>query len=174
MAIVTGGYALALLPHASGPIAVVVGGLFIANHGRLLAMSELTRERLDMFWVLMDEILNAVLFVLLGVEIFVIDVSPSYVALGLMVIPLLLLSRTLAVSVPFGVMRLAGVAMELGSLMLLVWAACVMAYWSRSSYRWSGGPYRTEILTITNVAVIFSVLLQGHTVGRVVAAVACR
>ncbi len=174
LAIVTGGYALAVLLHTSGPIAVVVAGLFIGNHGRLLAMSERTRERLDMFWELVDEILNAVLFVLLGVEIFVIDVSPSYVALGLMVIPLLLLSRTLAVSVPLGVLRLAGVTMERGSLMLLVWGGLRGGISVALALSLVGSPYRTEILTITYVAVIFSVLVQGLTVGRVVAAVARR
>lgn len=69
LAVVTGGYALAQTLHTSGPLAVVVAGLFIGNRGRRLAMSERTREHLDTFWELIDEILNAVLFVLIGLEV---------------------------------------------------------------------------------------------------------
>ena len=66
LAAVTGGYALARYLHISGPLAMVVIGLIIGNQGRALAMSDTTRRYLDMFWELIDEILNAVLFVLLG------------------------------------------------------------------------------------------------------------
>lgn len=72
LALVSGGYALAGKLHISGPIAIVVAGLMIGNHGRMFAMSEKTRENLDTFWELLDEVLNAVLFVLIGLEALVL------------------------------------------------------------------------------------------------------
>jgi CPA1 family monovalent cation:H+ antiporter len=68
LSLVTGGYALASAINISGPIAIVVAGLLIGNHGRKLAMSEVTRNNLDMFWELIDVILNSVLFVLMGLN----------------------------------------------------------------------------------------------------------
>jgi CPA1 family monovalent cation:H+ antiporter len=78
LALVMGGYALARVIHVSGPIAMVVAGIFIGNRGRLFAMSENTREHLDSFWELMDEILNAVLFLLIGLEILVLTIKGNY------------------------------------------------------------------------------------------------
>ncbi len=72
LALVTGGYALAMAWHLSAPIAVVVAGLLIGNQGRALAMSETTREHLDAFWELIDEVLNAVLLLLIGLEVLVV------------------------------------------------------------------------------------------------------
>lgn len=69
LALVAGGYTLANSLHLPGPIAIVVAGLFIGNHGRLLGMSDETRHRMDVFWELTDEILNALLFVLIGLEV---------------------------------------------------------------------------------------------------------
>ncbi|MDH5204465.1 MAG: cation:proton antiporter, partial [Hylemonella sp.] len=81
LAAVTGGYALATHLHVSGPLATVVMGLVVGNHGRALAMSDVTRRYVDMFWELIDEILNAVLFVLIGMEVLLIAYSlPMLVA----------------------------------------------------------------------------------------------
>jgi len=93
MALVTGTYALAETLHLSAPIAVVVAGLLIGNQGRSLAMSEKTCEHLDSFWELVDEILNAVLFVLIGLEILVLQFNVSYLLAGLAAIPLVLAAR---------------------------------------------------------------------------------
>ena len=82
LAAVTGGYALASQLHVSGPLAMVVVGLIIGNHGRALAMSDTTRRYLDMFWELLDEILNAVLFVLIGLEITVLVFSAAKILAG--------------------------------------------------------------------------------------------
>ena len=83
LALVMGGYALADALHISGPIAIVVAGLLIGNKGRYLAMSDNTRERLDSFWELVDEILNAVLFLLIGLEILVVTIARPYLFAGL-------------------------------------------------------------------------------------------
>ena len=78
LALVMGGYAFATAIHVSGPIAMVVAGLLIGNHGRGLAMSDSTREHLDSFWELIDEVLNAVLFLLIGLEVLVLVYHIEY------------------------------------------------------------------------------------------------
>jgi CPA1 family monovalent cation:H+ antiporter len=92
LALVMGGYALADAVHTSGPIAMVTAGLLIGNHGRAFAMSETTRAHLDTFWELVDEILNAVLFVLIGLEVLVMPFTPRYLLAGLIAIPVVLLA----------------------------------------------------------------------------------
>ena len=87
LAVVTGGYALAGALHLSGPIAVVVAGLMVGNQGRVLAMSDKTREHLDTFWELIDEILNAVLFVLIGLEVLVLTFTQHYLLASVLMIP---------------------------------------------------------------------------------------
>lgn len=105
LALTTGGYALAEVLHLSAPIAIVVAGLLIGNHGRSFAMSDKTREHLDTFWELVDEILNAVLFVLIGMEVLVLAVRQEYLLAGLLAIPITLLARLVSVGVPVGIMR---------------------------------------------------------------------
>jgi CPA1 family monovalent cation:H+ antiporter len=97
LGVVTGGYALAQHLHVSGPLAMVVAGLLIGNRGRSLAMSERTQERLDSFWELVDEFLNAVLFVMIGMEVVVLQLRGSYIAAGLLAIPLVVLARFVSV-----------------------------------------------------------------------------
>ncbi|MCG8605990.1 sodium:proton antiporter, partial [bacterium] len=105
LAVVTGGYAFADALHLSGPIAMVVAGLLIGNQGRRLAMSKATRHHLDIFWELIDEILNAVLFVLIGLEILILTFTQHYVAVGLLMIPLILLVRFISVGIPISLLR---------------------------------------------------------------------
>jgi len=87
-------------------IAIVVAGLYIGNHGRALAMSETTRERLDDFWELIDEILNAVLFLLIGVEVLVLTFNGQYLVAGLVLIPVALLARWVSVGLPISLFRM--------------------------------------------------------------------
>ena len=93
LALVMGGYALANALHLSGPLAIVTAGLFIGNHGRHLAMSEKSRAHLDSFWELLDEILNAVLFVLIGLEVLLVAMRSEYLLAALAIIPLVLFAR---------------------------------------------------------------------------------
>ncbi len=100
LAVVTGGYALAHAIHVSGPLAMVIAGLLIGNRGRQFAMSETTRHRLDQFWELIDEFLNAVLFVLIGLEIVILDVDPGVPLAAVIAIPLVLIARYVSVTGP--------------------------------------------------------------------------
>jgi len=106
LALVMAIYALCSYVHASGPLGVVVAGLFIGNHGTRLAMSSVTEEHLEKFWELIDEILNAVLFLLIGFEILIIPFSENLIWLILAIIPVVLLGRTLAVNIPTALIRM--------------------------------------------------------------------
>ena len=120
LAAVMGGYALASRLHVSGPLAMVVTGLFIGNHGRRLAMSDKTRENLDTFWELLDEMLNTVLFVLIGLEVILISFSPGVLAAVQIVIALTLFVRLFTVGMPIGLFREA-FRLPRGSWTVMTW-----------------------------------------------------
>lgn len=167
LALVLGGYQLALALHASGPIAMVVAGLLIGNHGRLLAMSETTRKHLDIFWEVIDEILNTVLFVLIGLEMIHITLDGRYLAAGLLAIPLVLVTRLGCVRVALALVRPWHRLGEHASL-LLTWAGLRGGISVALALALPPGEARSIILTVTYCVVLFSIVVQGLTVGRVV------
>jgi CPA1 family monovalent cation:H+ antiporter len=170
LALVMGGYALATRLHLSAPIAMVVAGLLIGNHGRAFAMSESTREHLDTFWELIDEILNAVLFVLLGLEVLALSFTASYLLAGLALIPIVLFARLISVALPVCLMR-ARRPVERYTTRLLCWGglrgglSVAMALSVPEAVGEGRVAEREWMLTATYVVVAFSVLVQGTTVG---------
>ena len=112
VALVAGGSALANALHLSGPIAMAVAGLLIGNQGRLFAMSPTTVERLDVFWELIDGVLNAVLFVLLGLAVLAVTFTRPGLTAGLMAVPIVLLARFASVGVPVWLLRRRGRPVE--------------------------------------------------------------
>ena len=156
LALVAGGFALAGLLHVSGPLAVVVMGLLIGNRGRRLGMTEKTREHLDSFWELLDEVLNAVLFVLIGLELLVLDLEPAALAAGAVAIVAVTGSRLLAVG---GTMRL----MRRSGGLVATWAGLRGGISVALALSLPAGPERELILTMTYVVVIFSITVQGLT-----------
>jgi len=164
---VLGGYELASSLHMSGPLAMVVAGVIIGNQGRALAMSDTTRHHVDMFWELLDEILNAVLFVLLGLEIVVIVFPHNAWLAASMVIALTLAARLIAVAIPmlglkswFGLPSYAWKILTWGGLRGGISVALALSL--------PAGPYRDLILALTYVVVVFSILVQGLTIRRFV------
>ncbi len=169
LALVMGIYALCSFVHASGPLGVVVAGLFIGNHGTRFAMSRVTQEHLEKFWELIDEILNAVLFLLIGFEILVIPFSENLVWLVLAILPVVLIGRTLAVSVPTGLIRSRGGFVEKGAVPVLIWGGLrggISVALALSLPEFDG---KSAILAMTYGVVIFSIVIQGLTVQRVIA-----
>ena len=170
LALVAGGYALATYLHVSAPIAIVVAGLLIGNHGRTFAMSETTREHLDTFWELIDEILNALLFVLLGVEVLALTFTASYLGIGLLLIPFILLARLAAVMLPVVMLR-QWMPIDRYTGRLLWWGglrgglSVAMALSVPELVAGEPIPERKWMLTATYVVVAFSILVQGLTVG---------
>jgi len=166
LALVMGGYALATALHLSGPIATVVAGLLIGNHGRRFAMSKRTREHLDTFWQLIDGILNAILFVLIGLEALLLPFEAAFAWAAVLAIPVVLLARLVSVSLPALVPALrAGfppkviVALTWGGLRGGISIALALALPDVAS--------RGALITITYAVVVFSILVQGLTVVRV-------
>lgn len=167
LALVTGGYALALRLHFSGPLAMVVAGLLLGNHGRRFAMSETTRIHLDTFWELVDELLNIILFLLIGLEVLVITFDRQSVVLGLLAIPLVLLARFLAVG---GVVHALAPIRDFkrGVVRLLTWGGLRGGISVALALSLPSSPEREVIVTMTYVIVVFSVLIQGLTVASLI------
>jgi Na+:H+ antiporter len=167
LALVLGGSALASHLHVSGPLAMVVAGLFIGNHGRLFAMSETTRRNLDMFWELVDEILNAVLFVLLGLEVLALSFRGERLLASLLMIPAVLLARLVAVGAPLSVLRLFS-DVSPHAVKILTWAGVRGGISVALALSLPPGPVRETFVPMTYVIVAFSILVQGLTLGSLV------
>ena len=168
LALAMGGYALAGAIHVSGPIAIVVAGLMIGNHGRRFAMSDTTREHLDTFWELVDEILNAVLFVMIGLEVLVLAFVPSHLLVGILAIPIVLLARFISVGIPVSVLRYFR-EFSPRVITILTWGGLRGGISVALALSLPQGPERELILTITYIVVIFSILVQGLSISRLVA-----
>ncbi len=168
LALVTGGYALAEALHLSAPIAIVVAGLLIGNHGRDLAMSDKTVEHLDTFWELLDELLNAVLFVLIGMEVLVLQFTPGYLLAGVLAILIVLFARMVSVAIPVGLLRLWR-EFSPGVVKILTWGGLRGGISVALALSLPPGPERDVILTITYIVVVFSILVQGLTISRLFA-----
>ncbi len=164
LAVVMGGYALALRLHVAGPIAMAVAGLLIGNYGTRFAMSDRTREHLTSFWSLIDEVLNSVLFLLIGMEIAAIVLDRSFILAGLIAIPLVLFARFLAVGVPFTLLK-PFMPFTKGALPVLVWGGLRGGISIALALSLPDSPVTDLILTVTYVVVIFSVVVQGATMG---------
>ena len=170
LAVVMGGYGFAVAIHTSGPIAIVVAGLVIGNHGRRLAMSERTREHLDLFWELVDEILNTVLFVLIGLELLILELSGRSLTAGLVAIPMVLLARFVCVGAPVRLLEFRR-SFTPGAIRILTWGGLRGGISVALALSIPEGPERELILTVTYTVVVFSILVQGLTIGRLVKAV---
>lgn len=166
LAVVMVAYAVAIDFHISGPIAVVVAGLFIGNRGVKQAMSDKTRLHLLEFWALIDMVLNSVLFLLIGLEVLVIRFRTDYVAAALLAIPVVLLARTAGVLVPMAVLSLRGRLIP-GAVPVLVWGGLRGGISIALAFSLPENDIKAAVLTTTYGVVVFSIVVQGLTVGKV-------
>ena len=165
LAVVMGGYALASQLHVSGPVAMAVAGLILGNQGVAHAMSENTQDYMIKFWELIDDILNAVLFLLIGLEVVTIPADPRLLVLGVASIPLVLAARSIAVMVPLTALR---PFLTLGRLapVTLIWGGLRGGISVALALGLPEGPGRSIALAATYIVVLFSVIIQGGTVER--------
>jgi CPA1 family monovalent cation:H+ antiporter len=166
LALVSAGFSLSRHLHVSGVLGMVVLGLIIGQSGRAVALSPITQQRLDEFWELVDEFLNAALFVLIGVEILVLDFQAPALWLGVAMIPLTLLARFASIALPLGPLR-RRYDLPAGSLRLLTWAGVRGGISIALALALPVGSVRTTLLAVTYVVVCFSILVQGLTMERV-------
>jgi CPA1 family monovalent cation:H+ antiporter len=168
LALVMGSYSLARALHMSGPIAVVVAGLLIGHKGLPEGMSEKSQQHVTKFWHLIDELLNAILFLLIGLELFVIDwADAGYWLYGLAAIPLALAARFLAVSIPIAALSRLREFLP-GTRLVLTWGGLRGGISVALVLSLPESEYKPLLLTATYIVVVFSILVQGLTLGRVV------
>ncbi len=162
LSVVTGGYALALVLETSGPIAMVVAGIVIGNHGRMRAVEEGARKYLDVFWEIIDEVLNSVLFVLIGLEVMILNFTRNYIFSGLVAIAVVLFARWLSVAIPIVIFRFFRKFVD-KVIWILTWGGLRGGLSVAMALSIPPNPYRELILTTTYLVMAFSVLVQGLT-----------
>jgi CPA1 family monovalent cation:H+ antiporter len=167
LALVMGGTALAAALHTSGPLAMVVAGLIVGDQGRELGMSDQTREYLDKFWELLDEILNAVLFVLIGLEMLVLDISRTTLLVGLVAIAVVLVARWVSVGLPLVLLK-RFYPFDRQTLRVLTWGGLRGGISVALALSLPDSMPRDLLVGITYVVVVFSIIGQGLTIGPLV------
>ncbi|MCK0166419.1 sodium:proton antiporter [Jannaschia sp. S6380] len=166
LALAFGGYQLAVWLHVSAPIMAVVAGLLIGDVGSKYGMSDDTRAHVDTFWTLVDEILNAVLFLLIGVEVFAVAFEASFVVAGLAAIALHLLARFAAVFVPVQLLKPFSPEFEDGITRIMTWGGLKGGISVALVLALPDNEWKPLMLTCTYFVVLFSIIVQGLTVAR--------
>ena len=167
LALVMGTYALASQLHLSGPLAVVVAGLFIGNHGKRFAMSETTRDHVDTFWSLVDEMLNSLLFLAIGFEVVAITRTGQLMMAAALAVPIVLVARWVSVAGPI---TLLGLRREFtrGAIPVLTWGGLRGGISVALALALPTSPSKPLLLATTYGVVLFSIIIQGLTIERVV------
>jgi len=167
LALVTATYAAAERLHISGPIAVVVAGLLIGERGPTHAMSETTQKYLFSFWTMVDELLNSILFLLIGLELLVVGVNLNYGWLAIAVIPLVIVARTIAIAVPIAVLT-RFMRFIKGTMPVMVWGGVRGGISIALALSLPYTDERPIILTATYAVVLFTIIVQGLTLKWVI------
>ncbi|MFZ1744069.1 MAG: sodium:proton antiporter [Pontixanthobacter sp.] len=167
LAIVMGGYALCSQLHISGPLAMAVAGLLIGNHGVSLAMSDVTRDYVIKFWELVDELLNSVLFLLIGLELMALVPGINHIMMGIAAILITLAARGISVAAAIKIIPAARLSNK-GAGRVLWWGGLRGGISIALALSLPAGPTRDLLLAATFAAVLFSVLVQRATLGRLI------
>lgn len=165
LAIVMGGYLIAGQLHVSGPLAMVAAGLIVGNFGRDKAMSETSRDYVDRFWELNDEILNAILFLFIGFEVLLIPEWKVYWFPGVIAIIIVLFARYISIIIPARLIKF-NKKLSKQSILILVWGGLRGGVSIALASSLSEHTNKNMILTVTYFVVIFSIIIQGLSVGR--------
>lgn len=167
LALVTGTYALATKLEMSGPIAVVVAGILIGNRGPVDALSDQTQRFMFGFWTLIDEILNSVLFLLIGLEVLVLRFDWYFTGLAISAVPLALIARFVSVGLPvFALKRVT--TFTQGTVRILTWGGLRGGISVALALSMPESDIKTIILAATYAVVVFTIILQGLTLAPLV------
>lgn len=166
LSVVMGGYLIASTLHFSGPLTMVFAGLIIGNFKKRFAMSPVTKDYLDKFWELNDEILNAILFLFIGFNLLVIKDINSYWLPGIACIALVLFSRYISIWLPTKFIKFKE-KFSKGTIKVLVWGGLRGGVSIALALSINDGPYKDIIIAITYFVVVFSIVVQGLTIGKV-------
>jgi CPA1 family monovalent cation:H+ antiporter len=170
LALVSGGATAAAGLHLSAPIAVVVAGLMIGNHGRRNAMSDKTVQHLDTFWELIDEILNAILFLIIGLEVMVLQLNAQTWIAGIVMAVLVLTARLISVGIPVNLLRRLNRDFHPHAVKILTWGGLRGGISVALALSIPAGEARDLIVSVTYVIVVLSILVQGLSIGKLIRA----
>ena len=166
LSVVMGGYLIAHAMHISGPLTMVAAGLIIGNFGRKKsAMSPVTKDYLDKFWELIDEILNAILFLFIGFELLLIPNIISFWKIGLICIAIVLFARFISIWIPTKIIPFKK-KFEKSTIKILVWGGLRGGVSIALALSIAEGPNKQVIIAITYFVVVFSIIVQGLTIGK--------
>jgi CPA1 family monovalent cation:H+ antiporter len=166
LSVVMGGYLIARAMHISGPLTMVAAGIVIGNYGKRTAMSATTKDYLNKFWELIDEILNAILFLFIGFELLIIPNITNYWVMGAISIVIVLFARFVSIYVPVKIIPFKN-KFSNGTIKVLVWGGLRGGVSIALALSIDEGPHKPVILAITYFIVVFSIIVQGLSVGKV-------
>lgn len=165
LSVVMGGYLIAHSFHISGPLTMVAAGLVIGNYGKETAMSDVTKDYLNKFWELIDEILNAILFLFIGFELLIIHNITGYWKMGLIAIVVVLFARFLSIYIPVKLIPFKE-KFTSGTVKILVWGGLRGGVSIALALSVDEGPYKAGLIAITYFVVVFSIIIQGLSIGK--------
>lgn len=165
LAIVMGGYLLADKLHISGPLAMVVAGIITGNKSREEGMSDVTRDYIDKFWEMIDEVLNAILFLLIGFEMLIVPFNMSLLWLGCISIVIVLLARFISVAIPISLLKYKTV-FEKNAITILTWGGLRGGISVALALSLPQSFVNEVFVSVTYIIVLFSIIVQGLTIGR--------
>ena len=161
-------YGIALAVHASGPIAVVVAGLLIGNRGARFAMSDNTRDHIYKFWSLIDEVLNSVLFLVIGFEVLALTITAEIAALTAIAVPVVVAARFVSVAAPLSALSALKRTFTKGAIPILTWGGLRGGISVALALSLPDIPAKDIILAMTYGVVVFSIIVQGLTIKTLV------
>jgi CPA1 family monovalent cation:H+ antiporter len=165
LAVVMCGYSVADHFHLSGPLAIIIAGIIMGTKGKSEGLSEISRDYLGKFWDLTDEIFNAILFLLIGLEMLVIKVNPTILIIGGIMIVVVLLARLLCVALPVTFLKI-WIKFEKNAIIMLTWGGLRGGLSVAMALSIPAAMHRDEFVLITYIIVVFSIIVQGLTIGK--------
>lgn len=165
LSVVMGGYLIAHAIHISGPLTMVAAGIVIGNYGKKTAMSAVTKDYLNKFWELIDDILNAILFLFIGFELLLIPDISKYWLVGGLAIAVVLLSRFISIWIPVAIIPFKN-KFSSGTIKILVWGGLRGGVSIALALSIDEGPYKFPIIAVTYFVVVFSIIVQGLSIRK--------